>query len=98
MAKHTPGPWHFEAGRIWQRGDNPEPIACADTYPEETEREANARLIAAAPDLLAALIDAVALLRVYTSPAGRDGPNPHTRGQALSTMKEAQEAIAKATD
>jgi hypothetical protein len=37
-------------------------------------------------------------LRVYTSPAGHDGPNPHTRGQALSTMKEAQEAIAKATD
>jgi hypothetical protein len=59
---HTPGPW--SADRIW---DIPEtkvhayccgkPYALAEVYPMPSadEREANARLIAAAPELLQAL-------------------------------------------
>ena len=57
--KHTPGPWHYAAsdltpGRysIYHNG----PIAyCGDTTAAPDDGLANARLISAAPDLLAAL-------------------------------------------
>ncbi len=42
--------WHVEAGRIWEEGDNPEPIA----YLGEG-MEAHGPLIAAAPEMKAAL-------------------------------------------
>lgn len=54
-AKQTPGPWHFEANRIWECNDNTTPIAFTDTERPESENEANGHLIAAAPDLLKAL-------------------------------------------
>jgi hypothetical protein len=60
QTKHTPGPWHigvrtFHAGRDVY-GPKGEPVAVADDAITATpEAEANARLIAAAPDLLAAL-------------------------------------------
>lgn len=61
QTKHTPGPWHigvrtYHAGRDVY-GPKGEPVAVADqdiTLPEESA--ANARLIAAAPELLAALV------------------------------------------
>jgi hypothetical protein len=63
--KHTPGPWHYAGlGEVFARGERKvicntkmayeehltdgDPVACANW-------DANARLIAAAPDLLAAL-------------------------------------------
>lgn len=56
-AKHTPGPWVVDAdGQVWRYE-----LRIADTAPRgadiapRSERPANARLIAAAPDLLAAL-------------------------------------------
>jgi hypothetical protein len=64
---HTEAPWepHFEDG-IWIQSPNPdEPVICdllprdADSY--TLEDEANAYLIAAAPDLLEALIKVVAI-------------------------------------
>lgn len=65
MSKHTPGPWHVgnkypadvyaaRAGHAIARAVNPQ---C------DGECEANARLIAAAPELLEALNLAVKLLR-----------------------------------
>ena len=61
MVKHTPKPWTCTPGRdycsqfdIWDK-DGME-VQCSNA-----EREANARLIAAAPDLLAALEAAVHL-------------------------------------
>lgn len=55
MAKHTPGPWHIEAGTHYQaiRTDG-EVIANMREIGGCFNKE-NARLIAAAPDLLAAL-------------------------------------------
>lgn len=53
---HTPGPWEVQddcATSIWAGGHY-----IAETY---TDGEANARLIAAAPDLLAALEAIVAI-------------------------------------
>ena len=63
MAGHTPGPWHIEGRRgdaywlsagINAHRDGPETyVGLFDPEPENAE--ANARLIAAAPDLLEAL-------------------------------------------
>ena len=70
MNKHTPGPWTMETVRTsagvcfkvgpfpWKRGELNHACIYAD-YPSSADHaqcEANARLIAAAPDLLAALV------------------------------------------
>ena len=70
MSKHTPGPWtmsrpmgtgHLEGREPWFRVSADRTLhlqvaACPDGY-VAGENEANARLIAAAPDLLEALTD-----------------------------------------
>ena len=70
MSAHTPGPWklHFWAENVAVSSDRPKPRDCEtvatvfrgpEQHGNETEErrtaDANARLIAAAPDLLAAL-------------------------------------------
>lgn len=100
MTKHTPGPWH--SGTVPHIVYDMGGWAVCNTITyhgkhEKGEDEANARLIAAAPDLLAALHDAAALLEVYTNTTGRNGPNVTTHGQALATIREGRAAIAKAT-
>ena len=59
MSKHTPGPWffNFEAGRyvISHQGNFGPHKALAITGGFYPDLEANARLIAAAPELLEAL-------------------------------------------
>jgi hypothetical protein len=71
-AKHTPGPWGIKH-RQWvvaKRGEHEGEIVVAPTYWMDhapLEAEANARLIAAAPELLAALKgagDVIALLAI----------------------------------
>jgi hypothetical protein len=55
--QHTPGPWHVGEGRasIIVYASDGYAIANAATYhPKERDLEANARLIAAAPELLEA--------------------------------------------
>ena len=65
-AKHTPGPWSFgygvttEYGEVFGVGVTTKPdwtVVCAVSRPGDVNAidEANARLIAAAPDLLEAL-------------------------------------------
>ncbi|MGF6253817.1 hypothetical protein [Ensifer sp. LBL] len=68
MSKHTPGPWLYGPfGAIWPASDVEfldgkwrekcaEPRIIATPSPEVPEAEANARLIAAAPDMLEALM------------------------------------------
>ncbi|ANK73762.1 hypothetical protein FA04_14705 [Ensifer adhaerens] len=59
---HTPGPWHLEFGHqqreggmaYWQVHDGSDAIAC-NQFCWASNSEANARLIASAPDLLASL-------------------------------------------
>ena len=59
MSKHTPGPWEVEANGVTVRQQKKRyamKICRAwEIYMARSEREANARLIAAAPELLAAL-------------------------------------------
>jgi hypothetical protein len=80
-SKHTPGPWAIEeVRRVLGAGDfGRAPF-------RDAELEANARLIAAAPDLLAAL---VALCD--------SGPHPDDMTpENLAALKRARAAIAKA--
>ena len=55
-AKHTPGPWKAEKYCIWANNHNGSVyIAGTQTGIDTDQQKANARLIAAAPDLLRAL-------------------------------------------
>ncbi|HED1596611.1 TPA: hypothetical protein R4S50_002298 [Enterobacter cloacae subsp. cloacae] len=59
--KHTPAPWYFSnEGVLRVRAKNDDEVVCSYAGYENCEREyANAKLIAAAPDLLEALQDAL---------------------------------------
>lgn len=94
MSKHTPGPWYAVGGMVEIGNDELPDVCTCDPQlfgqghlPTTPEREyANARLIAAAPDLLEAL----------------KGMLSRTDGQAIYNFMEPQReaaraAIAKAT-
>ena len=95
--KHTPGPWHvgeergFANNRVWAV-DRKHPIAMLLSQgmspPDlDPEAQANAKLIAAAPDLLAALetlCKALAPIRATKA--------------TLEAYDKAKAAIAKATE
>ena len=90
--KHTPGPWFMET---WSKfnGEQVTQVSAFSEYGNRTMQaivnsgnsEANARLIAAAPDLLEALKEIV-------SAADGDGWNQLDAG-----LRKARAAIAKAT-
>jgi hypothetical protein len=90
--KHTPGPWSLkrENGRFAIIPDCRSPIALAYTafngLPQEKD-EANARLIAAAPDLLAAL---EAVLAANPLPAGMT--------ERRGVMAQAEDSVKKARE
>jgi hypothetical protein len=94
-SKHTPGPWTLSAyypNRVIGDRNDGEGRYVADCHcnglngAEQPEDAANARLIAAAPDLLEAL---QGMLDVY----GNDG---HLHAPALAALRAARAAIAKA--
>lgn len=92
MSKHTPGPWDYFVGNANGRGliriegeGTGEHIA---SMPRGAVSESNARLIAAAPDLLAALEDLVG----YAAAEIGIPPNEAVGG----AFKQARAAIAKA--
>lgn len=84
---HTPGPWVASEMRVF-RGDIDGNTYIAGTAPADysggdtSEAKANARLIAAAPDLLAALEAVIA--------------NGHESAPGLGAYLNARAAIAKA--
>ena len=95
MSNHTPGPWKLEAGRSFQtQGGNFFLSYGKDRYgnPNWTasfcELDANAALIAAAPELLTALTDLLNQLN------GIGIPDWH--GAEGLSLEQAREAIAKA--
>lgn len=96
MSAHTPGPWAAEPllsnSKIMsvrcqlQTGTRPEvALVEAPSSGAQFEQNANARLIAAAPDLLAALVDLV-----------EQGPCLHSAHDAACGVCCARAAIAKA--
>lgn len=62
MSKHTPGPWYYKSGTHGIFGPEGKAIATLHGTPRgypNPDREANAHLLVAAPDLLEALRDLV---------------------------------------
>lgn len=100
-ANHTPGPWHADGGAAHILGQSSRAIRthCAN-YPtvayvagyDDENGEANARLIAAAPDLLAAL---KALDDCYCQV--NDSLTRDERINHRKVLLAARQAIAKAT-
>ena len=103
MSKHTPGPWigagpsfgdplpRYTTEIVTEREDEDGAATSICELPfhhHDDENEANARLIAAAPELLEALQDAVAALDLYKAYGWPDRFNVIGRSRA---------AIAKAT-
>ena len=88
MSKHTPGPWNtmVSGGSVWSSGGE---WVCDPSdrhaYPTDTQR-ANARLIAAAPDMLEALEAVV---------AWQDGDGDFNL-HAIAAEEQVRAAIAKA--
>jgi hypothetical protein len=97
-ATHTPAPWQYHLGRGknprfhiqtlsgYQIASTPE-ISLAKV--ESTEQEANARLIAAAPELLSALQELI---------AEADSTGGNTRQVTRYSVDKARSAITKATN
>lgn len=87
LSQHTPGPWWILKDGITVCPPRPraQSIICrtAECYMDRKQREANALLIASAPDLLAAL------KRMVDVPGGEGGD--------FHAIAAARAAIAKAT-
>lgn len=95
---HTPGPWlvdRQEPGELWIAGaGRTHPVCMVTGAGFVTERdEADARLIAAAPDMLAAL--ALALPIIGDRAAGGRMLTPHQ--YAADAFQKINAAIARAT-
>ena len=88
MSKHTQGPWHTAGEQGVQIRSAKDQIAKVWTM-RGNEWKANARLIAAAPELLEALQEVVPLLETVL--AITNDPQPGSVGHRART------AIAKAT-
>ena len=94
IPEHTPGPWHSDEplliGRFLIRDDAGEIVAEVCGLPwSETETEGNARLIAAAPELLTALKQLLGFCETaWCIDEDEEGPDPN--------LLIAREAIAKA--
>jgi hypothetical protein len=88
MSKHTPGPW-----RLWGSADPSQVISAADCFVAQTvggNDKANARLIAAAPELLEALQDLFgADMEFHLMGDGKE--------DQIAAIAKARAAIAKAT-
>lgn len=91
-AQHTPGPWSFDEG-----GDDHVKVGgtrLASPCAVHPEWKANARLIAAAPDLLEALSRAADEFDLILQRL-RDGQPERAEGAAICGAKDARAAIAK---
>ncbi len=105
--KHTPGPWTVEAfnrdPRLQHSAYKPVDVKMPDgtqlRISNGIEGDANARLIAAAPDMLAALV-ALDASWTETFPKGPDGyigENVHPSDDHAAIWRTIRAAIQKAT-
>jgi len=98
MSKHTPGPWHHTGREFNDVRDSDDELVAVALHlrvgqPERSvqEAEANARLIAAAPELLDAL------KKMESALAKCFGPHKAEEGDRHRALAQARVAIAKAT-
>jgi hypothetical protein len=88
---HTPGPWKTNCLHIERQNGQSIAATVHDSWQTEEEELANARLIAAAPELLEALQQCVGLLSVAVMADGA------TSLYGSPVTQKARAAIAKAT-
>jgi hypothetical protein len=93
-AGHTPGPWRIKGGMIV--GDSGVNVAAASVAPSYNDMCANARLIASAPDLLAACKTAKHELTQAMSHYPADDRASINAAKAAVTLLDL--AIARATN
>ena len=113
MSKYTPGPWEFDShgGCFYVLGPKGEMIADGDTDEgyitrmrgvgrgaTEEEQGANARLIAASPDLLAELQEANAIIREQAMAIVKHVPGGEPIYMLNIRLDEREAAIAKAEE
>jgi hypothetical protein len=105
--KHTRGPWHYEPDGMgdFTIASERDQLAIAAVVNgsfmamggHADEHEANARLIAAAPDMLAALRECQSTLAMIIAPdAGKRTSALHAFAQATAAEAKARAAISKA--
>jgi hypothetical protein len=91
-SKHTPGPWRLTGDKLFRltrQIEDTNGMGLAHAYGNDAEADANARLIAAAPDLLAAIETLLPHVLHYAS-------MPHAHSDAHKDAANAAAAIAKA--
>lgn len=94
--KHTPGPWGQHSIFYHINGADNEGICeVRTTYRTKPEAEANARLIAASPELLESLKEISGCMRSWFDEFG--GRDEHQAVVLNTLIKNAEKAIAKAT-
>lgn len=103
--KHTPGPWHVHKGTKWHhvRASNGNWVMEANYSHSVVRQHADARLIAAAPELLEALtrLTSFVVTEVVESCNGNKCREPWCAGcfsTAEETVADARDALAKAHD
>lgn len=90
--KHTPGPWH---NTNYQTHPNFQVLDHSNAFVAEASTEANARLIAASPELLYALEDLIQ--RCELPNGGLDQSPTHEGLTNCNVLAKARAALAKAT-
>lgn len=104
-AKHTPGPWHSNKDfNVFAEPNGTRLAGCrvcsVNNYYSDTlgESTTNAKLIAAAPDLLAALMLFCCAVPSgdYFAKADPDGIGPNVGKSCDDAKEKARQAIAKA--
>lgn len=100
MNKHTPGPWSIKRGTItWEIVSESEYVgrvystSRSEDISDDAEGVANAALIAAAPDLLAALRG---VIRSAAYESGQAEPSLRELTVGIKYLDAARAAIAKA--
>jgi hypothetical protein len=91
MAQHTPGPWKItgpnirseDGGLLFVQGNHFDSRYLADGEPDPVEQAANRRLVASAPDLLAACQACVAVLFPLL---GETGPSAEAWAKARAAI------------
>ena len=93
MSNYTRGPWVAQGNKVYAMSDCVHhPVAsteCNHTCRDEFDQEANARLIAAAPDLLEALKELKAQVETFCA---QFGEADFETGRATAAIKKAEEA------
>lgn len=89
---HTPAPWHYDEAHINVIDDAGRTVAARPSYSScaDSTEEADMRLIAAAPDLLAALEQCLPIVDAYRRLTMGDGDiSAHTARTAIAKAKGA---------